>query len=128
MENRRPKGTVIANTELRDCLRVGAAYSTYGNGVIVVNHGKNMVKGGRKCIFGSTLQHNGFRYYSTERKGDLPIRFEKLVNRCAIPKDGLKINDIYNLMFNERMYEVAYQKLRSNSGNMTPGNVPTTLE
>jgi len=35
--------------------------------------------------------------------------------------DDLKITDIYNLMFNEIMYEVAYQKLRSNPGNMTPG-------
>ena len=128
MENWRPKGTVIANSELRDCLRVGAAYPSYGNGVTLVNHGKTMMKGGRKCFFGASLQHNGFRYYSTERKGDLPRRFEKLANMCAIPKDGLKINDIYNLMFNERMYEVAYHKLRSNPGNMTPGIVPTTLD
>jgi len=138
MENWRPKGTVIANSELRDCLRVGTAYPSYGNGAIVVNHGKTMMKGGRKCFIGASLQHNGFRYYSTERKGDLPRRFEKLVNMCDIPKDGLKINDIYNLMFNERMYEVAYQKLRSNpplgpliplgEGNMIPGIVPTTLD
>jgi hypothetical protein len=40
MENWRPKGTVIANTELRDCLRVGVGYPTYGNGVTVVNPGK----------------------------------------------------------------------------------------
>lgn len=128
MENWRPKGTVIANSELRDCLRVGAAYPSYGNGVTVVNHGKTVMKGDRKCFFEASLQHNGFRYYSTERKGDLPRRFEKLTNMCAIPKDGLKINDIYNLMFNERMYEVAYHKLRSNSNNMTPGIVPTTLD
>jgi len=31
-------------------------------------------------------------------------------------------------MFNVRMYEVAYQKLKSNPGNMTPGINPITLD
>ena len=61
-------------------------------------------------------------------KGHLPRRFEKLIKICATPKDGLKINDIYKLMFNVRMYEVAYRKLKSNPGNMTPGIIPTTLD
>jgi hypothetical protein len=39
-ENWRPKGTVIANSELRDCLRVGAADPSYGNGVTVVTVAK----------------------------------------------------------------------------------------
>lgn len=31
-------------------------------------------------------------------------------------------------MFNIRMYEVAYHKLKSNPGNMTPGIIPETLD
>lgn len=61
-------------------------------------------------------------------KGDLPRRFEKLTQICATHKDGFKANDIYKLMFNVRMYEVAYHKLRSNPGNMTPGITPVTLD
>lgn len=61
-------------------------------------------------------------------KGELPRKFEKLSQICAIPKDGFKVNDIYKLMFNVRMYEVAYQKLKSNPGNMTPGINPITLD
>jgi group II intron reverse transcriptase/maturase len=61
-------------------------------------------------------------------EGDLPRRFEKLTQICSIPKDGFKVNDIYRLMFNIRMYEVAYHKLKSNPGNMTPGIIPVTLD
>jgi hypothetical protein len=130
MESWRPKGTIIAIPELGDCLRVGAVYPTYGNGAFVVNKGflQPLLKGGRKCLIGKFTQHSGFRYYSTETKGNLPRKFEKLVNLCTIPKDDLKISDIYNLMFNKRMYEVAYHKLRSNPGNMTPGMSPITLD
>lgn len=61
-------------------------------------------------------------------KGDLPRRFEKLTQICATHKEGFKVNDIYKLMFNVRMYEVAYHKLKSNPGNMTPGVTPVTLD
>jgi retron-type reverse transcriptase len=128
MESWRPKGTIVANKELRDYLRVGVAYPIYGNGAAILKDVSNMMKGGRNCSFGNISQNIGFRYYSTETKGDLPKRFEKLVKFCATPKEGMKINDIYNLMFNKRMYEVAYQRLRSNPGNMTPGIIPTTLD
>jgi hypothetical protein len=116
--------------ELGDCLRVGATYTTYGNGASIINKNKTLLKGGRSCLFGLNLQHSGFRCYSTEllSERDLPRKFEKLVNICLIPKEEMKINDIYNLMFNKRMYEMAYHKLRSNPGNMTPGIIPITLD
>ena len=56
------------------------------------------------------------------------MKFEKLVQIFSKPKENFKVNDIYRLMFNVRMYEVAYQKLKSNPGNMTPGINPVTLE
>lgn len=140
LESWEPKGTTVAIMELGDCLSVDA-YSTYGNGVPVVGLGWGP-KGDRKYPLNLNSQHNGFRYYSnavlpvsTKRekdkytaKGDLPRRFEKLIKICATPKDGLKLNDIYKLMFNARMYEVAYKKLKSQPGNMTPGIIPTTLD
>lgn len=131
-----PKGTIVANMELGDCLRVGA-YPTYGNGVFVVGFNP---KGDRKYLFKGHSQHNGVRYYSKKVsplhqeeventiKRDLPRKFEKLIQICATPKDEFKVNDIYKLMFNSRMYEVAYHKLKSNPGNMTPGITPVTLD
>lgn len=125
-ESRGPNGTTVVNMESGDCLNVGA-YPTYGNRAPIVR------KGGRKCLFKLNSQHNGIRCYSKETKpslseGNLPRKFEKLVKICAKPKENLKVNDIYRLMFNVRMYEVAYEKLKSNAGNMTPGINPVTLD
>lgn len=127
-ENRGPNGTIVANMENGDCLKAGA-YPTYGNRAPIVI----TLKGGRKCSLKLNSQYNGFRCYSKQAKaslseGNLPRKFEKLVQICAKPKENFKVNDIYRLMFNVRMYEVAYQKLKSNPGNMTPGINPVTLD
>jgi hypothetical protein len=127
-ESRRPKETIIAILELGDCLRVGGAHMTYGNGASVVNRSQTLLKGGRKCLFGLNSQHNGVRCYSTEIERDLPKRFENLIKLCHIPREEVKINDIYQIMFNKKMYEVAYHKLRSKPGYMTPGITPITLD
>lgn len=127
-----PKGTAAVNMEGGDCLSVGNR-PTYGNGAFVVGFNP---KGGRKYHFKFKRQHNGSRCYSKAMtnvdtaKGDLPRRFEKLTQICATPKDGFKANDIYKLMFNKRMYEVAYHKLRSNRGlgKLTRGGIPVTLD
>jgi len=124
MESWGPTGTNVKYRELRDCLSVGA-YSTYGNGASILGY---KPKGGRKYLFNSTSQHIGFRYYSTATDRDLPRRFEKLINICSTPKEGFKVSEIYKLMLNARMYEVAYYKLRSKPGNMTPGINPVTLD
>jgi group II intron reverse transcriptase/maturase len=127
MENWKPKGTTITGKELGDCLSVGAAM-TYGNGASIL--GNNTLKGGRKYYHRSNLQYIGVRCYSNvhtmENERELPRRFEKLIDLCA--KEELKVNDIYKLMFNLRMYEVAYNHLKSNPGNMTPGINPVTLD
>lgn len=123
-----PKVSIIAILALGDCLRVNAACTTYGNGASVLDRSKTLLKGGRKCLFGTNSQHSGFRYYSTEIERDLPRKFEKLIKFCLNPKEDIKINDIYSLMSNKRMYEIAYHKLRSNPGNMTPGIIPITLD
>ena len=41
---------------------------------------------------------------------------------------NFKFNDVFELMLHPRMYEIAYQKLKSNPGNMTPGINPITLD
>lgn len=44
------------------------------------------------------------------------------------PNSPVAMEKIYRLMYDPMFYEVAYQKLRSNPGNMTPGITPTTLD
>lgn len=38
------------------------------------------------------------------------------------------VKDIYTLMYNHKLYEIAYDNLKSKPGNMTPGLNPTTLD
>lgn len=122
MESGTPTGAIAKVKELGDCLSDGFK-PTYGNGAFIV---KRKMKEGRKYLFNSISQRIGFRCYSTTR--DLPKRFEKLINICSTPKNDFKVNDIYKLMYNVRMYEIAYDKLKSNPGNMTSGINPITLD
>ncbi|RKF58196.1 putative 91 kDa protein in cob intron [Golovinomyces cichoracearum] len=41
-----------------------------------------------------------------------------IVDICGRHKDEFKASDIYTLMFNMKLYEIAYRKLKSNPGNM----------
>lgn len=62
------------------------------------------------------------------RPTELPKKYTKLVNICERRIDEFKVNDIYTLMFNTEMYEIAYKKLKSNPGNLTPGIDKITLD
>jgi len=127
VENEGPKGTIVDKEVLRDCLN-GGTYTPHGNRVSVVGKGTlyTLPKGDRAIGIKLITQHIGVQYYSTER--DLPKRFEKLLKFCENRKPGVKISDIYKLMFIDRLYEIAYNRLKSNPGNMTPGITPVTLD
>lgn len=123
LENWEPKDTIGITRELGDCLRVGANL-TYGNGVFIL-------KEDRKDYLKKTRGCNGFRCYSTssrEHERERPRKFEKLVTFCQSHPDIVVTDGIYQLMYSTRMYEIAYHKLKSNPGNMTPGINPTTLD
>lgn len=63
-----------------------------------------------------------------ESNSELPNKFTKLIKICSKNIENFKASDIYDLMFNIRMYEIAYHKLKSNPGNMTPGIDQITLD
>ena len=44
------------------------------------------------------------------------------------PDKPVGTEKIYRLMYDPHLYEIAYEKLKSNPGNMTPGITPTTLD
>lgn len=117
-EEGEPKGTIDAKWELRDCLRVRSTL-TYGNGGFVVG---NIPKGAR--MYSSVMNRDG----SGIRPTEFPKKYTKLVNISERRIDKFKINDIYTLMFKTEMYEIAYKKLKSNPGNMTPGIDKITLD
>lgn len=80
---------------------------------------------------GRTRNKSGVRLPSeslNEENLKLPNKFIKLINICERKPANFKVSDIFDLMCNIRMYEVAYHKLKSKPGNMTPGINPTTLD
>jgi group II intron reverse transcriptase/maturase len=61
-------------------------------------------------------------------QSDAIKRFLNLAEYCnKNPQDIVK-EPIYRLMYNPRLFEMAYDKLKSKPGNMTPGINPTTLD
>ena len=117
-EEGEPKGTIDTKLELRDHLRVKSSL-TYGDGGPIV--GKTL-KGAR--MFSSEITREG----SGIRPIELPRKLAKLIDICDRHKNDFKVSDIYALMFNMKLYEIAYRKLKSNPGNMTPGIDEVTLD
>lgn len=117
-EEGEPKETVSTSRELRDHLRISSS-TIYDDGGPIVG---KIPKGAR--MFSSVIEREG----SGIRLKELPRRFTKLIEICERRKEDFKVNDIYTLMRNKEMYEVAYQKLKSNPGNMTPSIDQVTLD
>lgn len=119
----------IQNTisELRDCLR-GRLYRSYGNRGLIVGA---TPKGSRSFSQVKGSNRSGIRPSNpslTERSEKFTARYLKLIKFCSDKPSGVKISDVYPLMLSERMFEIAYHKLRSKPGNMTPGINPSTLD
>lgn len=53
-------------------------------------------------------------------------KLRKISELCSQNPDFI-VNKIYNVMYDRNVYEIAYNKLKSKPGNMTPGITPTTL-
>lgn len=72
------------------------------------------------------------RNYSTgSAKGDKPIVKQKLeslyLRSCKNPDQPID-RDLYKILTNVEILQIAYNKLRSNPGQMTPGISPETLD
>lgn len=64
-----------------------------------------------------------------QKKSNTSEKLLKLAEHCKKnPDKPVGMKKIYRLMYDSRLYEIAYEKLRSNSGNMTLGITPTTLD
>jgi hypothetical protein len=117
--------------ELGDRLREGAKTS-YGDGALVV---RRVMLGGRRAGFNlkdRNWESRGYRGYSTlsDRKveRELPKKFLKLAEFCKNNPQQIVPDNLFSLLRIPGMYQVAYSKLKSNPGNMTPGIRPQTLD
>lgn len=117
--------------ELGDCLRVGAI-TTYGNRALIVP--RPLIQGRRAGLNLRVISRDsrGYRDYSTShtRKTDteFPKKYLKLAAFCT-KNPNLNVPDnLFTLMRDPRMYQIAYDKLKSNPVNMTPGIKPQTLD
>lgn len=117
-EEGEPKETACIRLELRDHLRVKSSM-TYGDGGSIVG---TIPKGARMFSSDTTQERSGIR------PTELPKKFTKLIDICNRRNENFKASDIYTLMFNTSMYEIAYHKLKSNPGNMTSGIDKVTLD
>lgn len=61
-------------------------------------------------------------------ESDATKKLRRLSELCARNPHAIIREPVINLMYNHRLYEIAYDKLKSNPGNMTQGINPTTLD
>lgn len=62
-------------------------------------------------------------------KSNVSNKLLKLAKHCKDnPDTPVSFQKIYRLMYDPVLYEIAYEKLKSKPGNMTPGITPTTLD
>jgi len=64
-----------------------------------------------------------------QSRTDTNEKLLKLAEHCKEnPDKPVAMEKIYRLMYDPSLYETAYEKLKSNPGNMTPGITPRTLD
>lgn len=129
-KNGEPKETNGMSSELWDCLREGAK-TAYGNRALIVPGLQTWGRRAGNDLRKRTLERHGYRGYSTHSQGDdknFPRKFLKLAEFCNKNPNHLVPDDLFSLMLIPQMYQIAYNKLKSNPGNMTPGIKPQTLD
>uniref|UniRef100_UPI0030E33902 hypothetical protein n=1 Tax=Dematophora necatrix TaxID=2751867 RepID=UPI0030E33902 len=55
-------------------------------------------------------------------------KIQKINELCREREDFIVSDKLYNILYDKELYYVAFQKLKSNPGNLTPGINPTTLD
>jgi len=131
VKSEQPKGEKYQIKELRDYLRLKTAI---GNRKIVVpisQYGLTRLVNTNSS--GRILDYNIRNFSSAAGKSSTVItddirKISRLTSICAENPNITVKDNIYRLMYNPRLYEIAYSRLKSKLGNMTPGITPTTLD
>jgi group II intron reverse transcriptase/maturase len=84
--------------------------------------------GVRKLSSKAKVRRGGpFLETNWEERATIPTEFITFQSKCKQWKGPVKAH-IHKFLYDPRLFEIAYGKLRSNPGNMTPGINPTTLD
>lgn len=131
VKSRQSKGILIQNIGTS---RLPKAGNGYGNRGIVVPGYANIYCPMKIGTRGRIPDFN-IRELSTsagspvQSKSDTCAKLLKLREHCMKnPDTPVNLEKIYRLMYDPSLYELAYNKLKSNPGNMTAGITPTTLD
>jgi group II intron reverse transcriptase/maturase len=115
---------------------IGKKKSLLNGGDIVKGGSQLGYTGGRNVSGRWTGIHKSYtRFYSTQpfledgwkKRATIPEEFVTFQKKCANWKGPVK-DHIYKFLLDPRLFQIAYGKLRSNSGNITPGINPITLD
>jgi len=100
----------------------------YGNrGTIILGNYKYLTIQGR-------VPGNNVRYNSTSAGSSSTVstdgvaKLRKIAKLCSENPNFIVNDKLYRLLYDKQLYQIAYNKLKSKPGNMTPGIVPTTLD
>lgn len=74
------------------------------------------------CMYSSTAGSSST--VSTDGLG----RIQKIYELCSNNKNFIVKDKLYKILYDKQLYQVAYDKLKSKPGNLTPGIIPTTLD
>lgn len=94
----------------------------HGNRAIIVFARKRIAV---KDVFGLRSYSTG---RATEVKSNVTQKLESLFERSRKAPYDVIDRDLYKLVTDVEMFKIAYQKLRSKPGQMTPGINPETLD
>jgi hypothetical protein len=105
------------------CVNVGLpkALKGYGNRGVVVPFL------GRTPGF-SVRSHNHLAGHPSTVSTDGVKRLQRIAEKCQNNHEYIIQDKLYNILYDIRLYEVAYSKLKSKPGNMTQGINSTTLD
>lgn len=104
--------------------------NAYGHGTTILPVNSYLYANPNRLGRGRVVGNNVtlFRRYSTGCAPIVSDKYVSLVERCEKYPNDIVDRDLYRFLLDPNMYLIAYHKLRSKPGNMTPGISPETLD
>lgn len=83
---------------------------------------------------GGRIPRSNVRFASTSAEGFSTVstdgvgKLRKIAKLCKDNPKFIVTDKLYRLLYDKDLFLIAYNKLKSNPGNMTPGIMPTTID
>lgn len=130
--NTEPKGNI--KTDIEQIMGLPKCRETYGNRDMVVplspitrvSRTVGLTSKARGSISGSFRVLT--RRYSHGFDIKMPKKYTRLIKFCGDYPDKPVDRNLYSILLDPDMFMIAYDKLKSRPGNMTPGLNPETLD